>query len=156
MLQNSVKYRDTSKGSGKIVCAILIIHRGATQHSFSELAQHILRQIHGIFIISISPVEFQHGKLRVVTCRKPFIAKTTINFENAFEPTHHQALQIKLRRNPQVHIHIERIVVRNKGFSRRSPRDNMHHRGLDFHKIKTAHVIANKRDDVRTHTKYLT
>jgi hypothetical protein len=63
-----------------------------------------------------------------------FVTEVTVDFEHTFEAAHNQTLQIQFRRDTQVHIHIQRVVMGDERTGRRAAGDHLHHRGFDFHK----------------------
>ena len=79
-----------------------------------------------------------------------FITEVTVNFEHTFEAAHNQTLQRQLRRDTQVHIHIQRVVMGDERTGRRAAGDHLHHRGFDFHKAAAHHELAHRREDLRT------
>ncbi len=81
------------------------------------------------------------------------IAKIAIDLVNAIESAHYQPLQIKLRRDAQVQIHVERIVVRDERPRRRSAQNRMHHWRFHFHVAAFVKKIANFPDDFRARNK---
>jgi hypothetical protein len=70
--------------------------------------------------------------------RDALVAEVPIDLVDAVEPADHQALEVQLRRDTQVELHVERVVVRHEGFGRGAAWDGLHHRGLDLE--KTARV----------------
>ncbi len=60
------------------------------------------------------------------------VAKIAIDLIDALESAHHQTLEIQLRRDAQVEIHIERVVVRDEGTGHRAAVKRLHHGRLDF------------------------
>ncbi|MNH23089.1 hypothetical protein D3C79_829720 [compost metagenome] len=79
-----------------------------------------------------------------------FVTEVTVDLEHALEATYHQALQIQLWRDTQVHVDVQRVVVSNKRTSRRTARDHLHHRGFDFHKASAHHEVTDRRHHLRT------
>ena len=82
--------------------------------------------------------------------RKAFVAEVAVDFEHLLEAADDQALQVKLGRDTQKLLHIERVVVGDERLGRGAAGDRMHHRCFDFHEAVTDHVIADRRDDGRT------
>ena len=78
-----------------------------------------------------------------------FIAEIAIDLVDAIEPAHHEPLQIKLRRNAQVQIHVESVVVRHERPRRRSAQNRMHHRRFHFHVAAFVEKTPNFPDDLR-------
>ncbi|CAH0228909.1 hypothetical protein SRABI106_02135 [Rahnella aquatilis] len=91
-----------------------------------------------------------------MTRRNAFVTEVTVDFEHAIEATDNQTLQVQFRRDTQVHIDIERIVVSDERTRRRTARDHLHHRGFDFHEAVFHHKAADTRHDLRTDFEGLT
>ncbi|CSC06218.1 Uncharacterised protein [Vibrio cholerae] len=70
-----------------------------------------------------------------MTWRKTFVTEVTVNFEYTIKTTDNQTLQVQLRRDTQVHRHVERVVVRDEWARTRTTRDHVHHRRFHFHEL---------------------
>ena len=92
------------------------------------------RQIHQALIIRVGLIELEHGELRIVLSRDPFVAEIAIDFVDPVQAADNQPLQIQLRRDAQIQIHIERVVMRDERARRRASIDRLHHRRFDFYK----------------------
>ncbi len=105
-----------------------------------------------------SPVGLEHGELWIVLSGNAFVAEIAIDLENFVEPAHEQTLQIKLRRDAQIKIETERLVVRAKRFGGRASGDRLQNRRLHLQKtafFKEAPRFADDgdaffKDDART------
>lgn len=82
-----------------------------------------------------------------------FVTEVTVDFEYTLEATNHQTLEVQFRRDTQVHVEIQRIVMGDKRTRRRAAWDHLHHRRFNFHKATIHHELANAREDLRTHFK---
>jgi hypothetical protein len=76
-----------------------------------HLAQHRLGQRHQVGVVGVGPVELEHGELGVVLRRDPLIAEVTVDFEHPFHAADCQPLQVQLRRDAHVQLHVERVVM---------------------------------------------
>jgi hypothetical protein len=72
----------------------------------------------------------------------PFVTEVTVDFEHAFEAANHQTLQVQFRRDTQVHVQIQRVVMGDERTQTRR-RDHLHHRGFHFHKAAVHHELAD-------------
>ena len=81
--------------------------------------------------------------------RHAFVAEVAVDFKDAFKTADHEALQIQFRRDSQVHIHIERIVVRDKGFCIGAARDRVEHRRFHFKEAVIEHEGADGGNGLR-------
>jgi len=50
----------------------------------------------------------------VVLCGNPLVPEIPVDLEDPFESADGEALQIELRRDTQVEIHVERVVMRHE------------------------------------------
>ena len=105
---------------------------GSTRHVFRCLLDQILRKIHHAAIVRIGLVKLEHGELRIPAPAQPFVAKIPIDFVNPVKTSYGQPLQVELRRDPQIEVHVERVVVRNKRPRHGPAGDRLHHRSLYF------------------------
>ncbi len=78
-----------------------------------------------------------------------FVAEVAVDLINAVQPAHGEALQVKFRRNAQVQIHIERIVMGNKRTCRGAAGDGMHHRRFHFDVSALVEEAADFANDGR-------
>ena len=76
--------------------------------------------------------------------RNPFVAEVAVDFEYAFEPAYHQALQIQLGCDTQKHLHIECIVVGSERFGRGAAWNRVQHRRFHFEELRVRHEIAHR------------
>ena len=59
-----------------------------------------------------------------------FVAEIAVDFVDPLQAPHHQALQIELRGDPQVELHVQGVVVGDEGLGGGPPGDGLHHGGL--------------------------
>ena len=115
-----------------------------------ELAQQLLGQVHQVGVVLVGLVELQHGELGIVPGRDALIAEVAVDLEHLLESADDEPLQVQLRRDAQVELHVERVVLGDERPCRGAAGDRMHHRRLDF-EIAAAHEeIADALDDLRT------
>ena len=88
--------------------------------------------------------------------REPFIAEVTINLEHFFQTAHRQALEVELRGHTEIHLHIERVVMCNKGPRRGATGNGMQHRRLNLNKLPLNQKLPNTLNRRRADTKDLT
>ena len=66
---------------------------------FHQALEQLLGQIHQVAVVAIGLIKLQHGELRVVSGGDPLIAEVAVDLIDAIEASHHQPLQIELRRD---------------------------------------------------------
>ncbi len=83
-------------------------------------------------------------------CRDPFIPEIAVDLVDAFDASHYQALQIQFRRDPQIQIDVERVVMRDKRTRHRAAIERLHHRSLYFEKSSFIQLPPQRPYDVRS------
>jgi hypothetical protein len=82
--------------------------------------------------------------------RNAFIAEVAVDLEHLVgQPGDQRALEVEFRRDAQVHVELECVVVRLEGLRRCAAIDGMQHRRLDLHEALVLHEAADTRDDLR-------
>ena len=119
--------------------------RGVLQ--LSEMTDQFFNKVRDFLEIGIGPVGFEHGELGIVSSRNAFIAEVAIQFEDLVEAADEQTLQIKLRRDPQIKIEPERLVMGAERFRRRAARDGLQHRRFHFEKSARLHELPDLAQD---------
>ena len=107
-------------------------------------AQHVLGQVHEIPVVGVRLVELQHRELGVVSRGQPLVAEVAVDLVDLLEAADHQPLQIELRRDPQVQLHVERVVMGDERPRGRAARDHLHHRCLDLEEAAPVQVAADE------------
>ena len=120
-----------------------------------ETMQQPLDQVHQVAVVRVGPVQLEHRELGVVPGRHALVAEIAIDLVDALEAADHQALEIQLRRDAQVHVHVERVVVRDERPRGRAAGDRLHHRRLDFDEIARVEEVAQVAHDARALAEHL-
>src|SRR5579884_440913 len=81
--------------------------------------------------------------------------KVAIDFINAIHAAHNQPLQIKLRRNAQIEVHVERVVMSHKRARHCAAGHRLHHRRLNFNVAMRLEELPQGLDQLRSPLKYL-
>ncbi|MNS26320.1 hypothetical protein D3C72_582400 [compost metagenome] len=79
-----------------------------------------------------------------------FVTEVTVDFEHAFEAANHQTFQVQFRRDTQVHVQIQRVVMGDERTRRRAAWDHLHHWRFNFHKITANHELTDTRHNLGT------
>ena len=111
------------------------------------MADQFLDQLGDLLEIRVGPVAFEHGELRIVPARDAFVAEVAVHFEDLVEPADEQSFQVKLRRDAQIEIDPERLVMRAKRLRRRAARDGLQHRRFHFLKPARFHEAPHLAHD---------
>lgn len=75
----------------------------------------------------------------------PFVTEVTVDLEDAFEAANHQTLEVQFRRDTQVHVQIQRVMMGDERTRGSAARDHLHHRGFYFHKAAANHELTDAR-----------
>ncbi len=110
-----------------------------------HLRQQFRGEVHQAAVIGVGLVELQHGELGVVMRGEAFVAEVAIDLVDALQAAHHQALQIQLRRDAQVQIDIERVVMRDEGARRGAAIERLHHGRFHFDEAAWLRVAGAAR-----------
>jgi len=116
-----------------------------------QLREHALDEIHDVLVIRIGPVALHHGEFRIVPGGDAFVAEVAVDLEDLVRQARYQrALEIEFRRDAQVHVHLQRVVMGLERLGGRTAVDRLQHGRLDFHEAVVFHEAAHARDDLRT------
>ena len=141
------RHRQAIESVAELDRLALIGDRRRAENLFCDLAHELLGQVHQIVIIPIRLVELEHRELGVMPRRDAFVAKIPVDRENFLEAADHQPLQIELRRDAQVQVHVQRVVMRAKRPRRGAARDRLHHRRLDLEVVARDEELAHRLHD---------
>ena len=130
---------------------VAVRHRGVAQNILRQGTEQGFGQLDQIFVVCVRHVEFHHGELRVVANGDTFVTEVTVDFEHTLEAANHQTFQVQFRRDTQVHVQIQRVVMGDERTSGRAARDHLHHRCFHFHKAAAHHELTDTRQNLRTH-----
>mmetsp|Transcript_91884 Transcript_91884/g.134285 ORF Transcript_91884/g.134285 Transcript_91884/m.134285 type:complete len:259 (+) Transcript_91884:432-1208(+) len=125
----------------------LVIDFKAAAYLHGIFTNDILRDADHILVVSVGFIEFNAGELGVVARADAFIAEDSPELEHPLESTDHHPLEVQLRGDAQVELHIQRIVVRDKGASIGTPNVTGHHGSLDFDIVAILQIAAHALHD---------
>ncbi len=120
----------------------LIFDLALAEDGVAQALTHPLDQVHQIGVVRVRLIQLQHRELGIVSGRHTLVAEVAIDLVHALEAADHQTLQIKLRRDAQIQIDVERVVMRDERPRHRAARDRLHHRRLDFQEVQRVEEIA--------------
>ena len=92
--------------------------------------EEVLREGHHVPQVLAGGVELHHGELGIVLVADAFVAEAAVDLEDLLEAAHDEPLQVELRCDPQVEVHVQGIVVGDEGPGRGAARDGLHHGGF--------------------------
>ena len=134
--------RDARERQVQVVAAALVADLARARDHVGQPLHRALDHDHEVVVVGVGDVQLQHRELGVVPRRHALVAEVAIDLVDAFEAADHQALEIQLRRDAQVHVHVERVVMRLERPRRGAARDGLQHRRLDFEEVHRVEEIA--------------
>ena len=84
---------------------------------------------------------------------QPLVAEVAVDFEHLLETAHYQPFQIQLRRDAQVHLQVQAVVVGDKRPRRGAAGDHLQHRRFRLDKALLDQIVANPGDHPRANLK---
>ena len=133
----------------QIVGTPLVAQLLRTVQGLGKSADRLLDPVHEVAIVGVRQVQLEHREFGVVLRREALVAEVAVDLVDALEAADHQALQVQLRRDAQVHVQVERVVVRLERARRGTARDRLHHRRLDLEEVERVQEVAQVADDAR-------
>src|SRR3979411_829927 len=149
-------HRQAPEGLRQIVVASLVYDLPGAVNGIRKSTQRLFDPVHQVAVVPVGEVQLEHGELGIVARGQPLVAEVAVDFVYTLETAHDQALQVQLRRNPQVHVHIERVVMRDERLCCSSSGNRLHHGCLDLDEVERIEVVAQKADDARPGQKHVT
>ena len=127
----------------------LICDLRRTEHVLRRLTHNALRDCHEVTMVGECLVNLNGGKLGVVPHIHALVAEDTSHLIDTVETTDDEPLEAQLRRDTEVEINVERIVMRDKGFCRCAARERREHGGLHLEEVTLVEIAADGLDDLR-------
>jgi hypothetical protein len=81
--------------------------------------------------------------------REALVAEVLAQLVDPLEPADDAALEVQLGGDPQVHVAVERVEVRDERPRQRAAVERLQHRRLDLEEAVLIEVAADGRDDLR-------
>ena len=100
-------------------------------------------------IVGVGLVGLEHGELGIPAPSQAFVAEVAVDLVDAVEAADDQALQIKLGRDAQVEIHVERVVMGDERPRDGAAGDGLHHRRFDFDEAVRVEGAAHRLHQLR-------
>ena len=112
----------------------------------SHRLQEQLGHRHQVAIVGVGLIELEHRELRVVLRRDALVPEVPVDLVDPRHAADDQPLEVQLGRDPQVQLHVLRVVVGHERPGEGAARDRLHHRRLDLEKaaIGMLHEPANR------------
>ena len=132
-LEDQLRHRAAGPGRRELDLVPGIIDAGGAEHVLRHAGNERLGEAHHRAVIDIGLVELERGEFGIVPRRQPFVAEVAVDLEQFVgEPADQQPLQMQLRRDPEIEIEVERVVVGDERLGRGAAGDRVQHRRLDL------------------------
>ncbi len=135
-------------------------HGGVRSRSRSRYAQlraaaqlgggvgdELLGELHDVAVVGVGLVELEHRELGVPPVAEPFVAEHPADLEHLLEAADDEPLEVQLGRDPQVHVHVERVVVGDERLGVRAAGDRVEDRRLDLDEPAVFEPAAHERHE---------
>ena len=106
-----------------------------------------LDPLHRVAVVGVRLVPLDHRELRVVFVGHALVPEVLADLVHPLEPADDQPLQIELRRDAQVEVAVQRVVMRDEGPRRRAARQVGEHRRLDLDEAAVVEEAPDAADD---------
>ena len=107
-----------------------------------------------VCVVRVGLVQLKHGELGVVLRGDAFVAKAAVDLVDAVQAAHQQSFQIQFRRDSQIQVQVQRIVIRCERPGDRTAGDGMHHRCLYLGKAQRIEELANEPHRARSNPEH--
>ena len=98
--------------------------------------------------ICIRLIQLDSGELGVVLRVHALVAENAANFVHAVQPADNEALEGQLGGDAHVHVHIQRVVVRDERTGRCAAGNGVQHGRLHFHIAHAVQIAAHELDEL--------
>ena len=155
VLENGLHHRHPIKRTIKVEGIATVSDFCRTQNGLREFPHQLFREIHRVTEVGVGPVKLKHCELGVMASGQTLIAEVAIDLKDFLEPPYCKPLEIELGGHSQIHLHIQRVMVRDKGPCSRATCDRVEHWGLDLNKLPLDKKLPDELNRGRTHSKNL-
>ena len=92
----------------------------------------LLGQVHHRAVVAVGLIDLEHRELGIVPRADPFVAIDAAEFVDPLHAADEQPLQMQFQRDPQIQLHIERVVMRHERPGRGAAGDRVQRRAFDL------------------------
>ena len=90
------------------------LHFGSAVNRDSDTLKQFLGEAHHPVIVLILYVQLHTGELRIMVAVHTFVAEVTTNLVHALKTTYDKPFKIEFGCNTQVHIYVQRVMMRDE------------------------------------------
>ena len=120
------------------------------EHLERDVLDELLDPLHRVPVVGVRLVPLEHRELRLVLVGDPLVAEVLADLVDLLEPADDQPLEVELRRDPQVEIGVELVVVGHERARERAAVPGLEHRRLDLDEAALVELAADRRDHAAT------
>ncbi len=120
------------QGGASSICDALPLDLRGAERRLSDVRDELLQPLGRIVVVGVRLVPLDHRELGVVLERDAFVPEVLAELVDALDPADDEPLQVELRRDPQVQVAVEVVVVRNEGPRQRAAVDRLEDGRLDL------------------------
>ncbi len=131
------------EGLRQVHRAALVGELQAARRLRGRIAHELLGEVHQVAVVPVGRVELHHRELWVVAHRDAFVAEVAVDLEHALEAADHQALEVELGRDAQVHLLLQRVVVRHERLGVGAAGNGVEHGRLHLQEAMLHHELAD-------------
>ena len=135
-------------GAGDVPLRVAVMNLmvGIAEHH-GEMADHLLDQHRHHPEVGVGPVGLEHGEFGIMTAGYPLVAEAAVELEDFREAGDEKALEVEFRRDAEIEVHAQRVVMGLERLGGGAPRDRLHHRGLHLEKAALVEEPADLAHD---------
>ena len=126
------------------------LHLRRAVHGYRDLLQQLLREAHHPVVVLVLHIQLHARELGVVAPVHAFVAEVTADLIYTLKSSYYQSLQVQLSRYTQVHIHIQRVMMRYERTSTRATGYSLQYRCLHLRISRLVKHLTHRPEDRRT------
>jgi hypothetical protein len=146
-LLDQVGQRGPPPGDGQVELAAVVGHDGRAGDLLGQVRHQVLGDGHHVAVVAVGLVQLQHRELGVVAGRQALVAEHPGQLVDPLEAAHHEPLEVQLRCDAQVELHVQGVVVGDERPGQRPARDGVEDRRLHLHEAALVQEAAGERHD---------
>ena len=146
-LPDGLVHADAAERRREVELFALVGNAAGAARRLRAGAEQALGPLHHAAVVGVGLVHLQRGELRVVPHVHPLVAEDAADFIHALHAAHNQALEVQFRRDAQVHVDVQRVVVGDERPRGRPAGDGVEDRGLHLDVAQAVQHGADGADD---------
>ena len=114
LLLDSIQDRQAAIGRFEINLVVTDLNFGCAVDSYGNLLEQLLGERHHPVVVFVLDVQLHTCELGVVAAIHTFVAEVTSDLIHSLKSANDQALEVEFGSYTEVHIHVERVMVRDE------------------------------------------